>query len=85
LFSAGETIGLGLMTRLQPQRMVTCKIITALAGTASAFVGARMYGTPGVVASLLFFGIFYLTWMAILGRASDLEYRVDVAVDQPCS
>ncbi|MDH5672674.1 MAG: oligosaccharide flippase family protein [Myxococcales bacterium] len=71
VFSAGQVLGLKLMSELRTRTMTVAKIATALAGVSFNFIGARFMGLQGVVAALVLFSSIYLAWMLVLGRSPE--------------
>ena len=67
-FAAGQIGSLNPMISMNTQRLIAPKIITAIGGTVLIIGGARMAGTPGVVAAQLFFSLAYLIWILCLNR-----------------
>lgn len=70
IFAAAQTVSLKLMSQLRANAMITAKIATALLGIALNLVGARLYGTAGVVAASIIFSLACLVWMLALARES---------------
>lgn len=68
IFAAAQTVSLKLMSQLRAHAMITAKISTALLGIALNLIGARLYGTAGVVAASIAFSLTCLVWMLALGR-----------------
>lgn len=68
LVASAQTVELNLMSMLRTSRMVGAKVVTATAGVAFNVVGARYFGTPGVVAANVAFAAPYLAWMLLLNR-----------------
>lgn len=75
LFSAGQSLALGLMSQIKTRTMVVVKIVTALLGVAFNFVGAYIHGIEGVVFACNLFSVAYLLWMAIIARRTTDEVR----------
>ena len=63
VFSAGQMLGLKLMSEMKPAKMISAKIITALLGVSFNIYGASVLGLQGVVGALIAFAVVYLTWM----------------------
>jgi len=70
IFAAAQTVSVKLMSQLRANAMITAKISTALLGIALNLIGARLYGTAGVVAASIAFSLACLVWMLALGRES---------------
>ena len=68
IFAAAQTVSLKLMSQLRANAMITAKISTALLGIALNLIGARLYGTAGVVAASIVFSLACLVWMLALAR-----------------
>jgi hypothetical protein len=68
IFAAAQTVSLKLMSQLRANAMITAKISTALLGIALNLIGARLYGTAGVVAASIAFSLACLVWMLALAR-----------------
>ena len=70
IFAAAQTVSLKLMSQLRASAMITAKIATALLGIVLNLIGARLYGTAGVVAASIIFSLACLVWMLALARES---------------
>lgn len=66
LFSAGQILSLTSFVELDARALLIPKIVTAVLGVGCNFLGARYFGTAGVVAGLLGFSLVYLVWMMTL-------------------
>jgi len=67
-FTAGQMLGLKLMSEMKSAAMTTAKIITALLGILLNVIGAMFAGMHGVVGGLVAFSGIYFVWMAVLGK-----------------
>lgn len=70
LFSAGQILSLTSFVELDARALLIPKIVTAVLGIGCNFLGARYFGTDGVVAGLLGFSLVYLVWMMTLVRGA---------------
>jgi O-antigen/teichoic acid export membrane protein len=68
LFACGQTIGLDLLSQMKPRLMMTLTIVSSLVGVALNFIGAYLFGIPGVVVAGILFSAVYAVWMAMLSR-----------------
>ncbi len=66
--ASAQTVELNLMSMLETGKMMGAKIVTAAAGVVLNILGARYYGTAGVVAANLAFAVPFLVWMLLLIR-----------------
>ena len=66
LFSAGQVLGLKLMSDLNTQALAWPKIVTSLLGALLSFVGAYYVGLKGVVYGAVTFSILQLLWLSWL-------------------
>lgn len=65
-FSAGQVLGLKLMSDLNTQALLWPKIITSLIGSLLSFAGAYYAGLMGVVYGAVIFSILQLLWLGWL-------------------
>ena len=65
-FSAGQVLGLKLMSDLNTQALIWPKIITSLIGVLLSFAGAYYAGLMGVVYGAVIFSILQLLWLGWL-------------------
>jgi len=70
LFSAGQILSLTSFVEVDSRALLIPKIVTAVLGVGCNFLGARYFGTDGVVAGLLGFSMVYLVWMMTLVRGA---------------
>jgi len=70
LFSAGQILALASFVELDARALLIPKIVTAVLGVGCNFLGARYFGTAGVIAGLLGFSMVYLVWMLTLVRGA---------------
>lgn len=68
LFSAGQVLGLKLMSDLNTQALVWPKIVTSLLGALLSFAGAYFAGLKGVVYGAVIFSVLQLLWLGWLSR-----------------
>ncbi len=68
LFSAGQVLGLKLMSDLNTLALVRPKIVTSLVGALLSFAGAYIAGLTGVVYGAVIFSVLQLVWMGWLSR-----------------
>ena len=66
--SAGQILGLKLMSDLNTKALIFPKIATSLLGAFLSFLGAYLAGIEGVVGGCLIFGVLQLLWMGWLSR-----------------
>ncbi len=66
VFSAGQILSLKLMSEFKSKEMIRLKIYTALLGISFNIAGAWLYGTKGVIGSVVIFSFSYSIWMAWL-------------------
>lgn len=62
-FSAGEAAALFLNSSMRSHMQIMPKIITALIGVVLNMLGAWLFGSEGVVFSVLTFSILYFSWL----------------------
>jgi O-antigen/teichoic acid export membrane protein len=63
IFSAGEIIGVRLMSLLKTNKMIKVKILTAILGLFLNLVGAWFLGLLGVTYAIVTFSLIYFAWM----------------------
>ena len=66
LFSAGQVLGLKLMSDLNTQALIWPKIVTSLLGALLSFTGAYFGGLTGVVCGAVIFSVLQLLWLGLL-------------------
>ena len=66
LFSAGQVLGLKLMSDMKTHALIWPKIVTSLVGVLLSFVGAYIAGLTGVVYGAVTFSVLQLVWMGWL-------------------
>ena len=66
LIAAAQTVELNLMSMLKTHSMLYAKVMTAVAGVIFNYLGARYYGTSGVVVANVLFAVPYFSWMLYL-------------------
>lgn len=68
LFNVGQMLSLVPMALGATRALLAPKIGTAVLAVVLNLMGAYLFGTTGVLVAGLLFAIFYLTWVALLGR-----------------
>ena len=66
LFSAGQVLGLKLMSDMKTHALIWPKIVTSLIGVILSFAGAYFAGLTGVIYSAVIFSILQLVWLGWL-------------------
>jgi len=66
LFASGQTAVLNLLSFRETRPLILPKVVTATIGVGLNYLGAAMFGIPGVVAACIVFGGVYLVWILIL-------------------
>lgn len=66
LFSAGQVLGLKLMSDMKTKDLILPKILTSLAGVLLSFVGAYIAGLTGVVYGAVTFSVLQFVWLGWL-------------------
>jgi len=74
LFTMGQSATLLLMIRNETGLLLRPKVATAILGVSANFIGAYVYGLPGVIASQLIFSSVYLVWAMFLGGKRVLAF-----------
>jgi len=69
IFAAGQSLSLNLMSQMKSRSLVTAKIATAVFAIVLNLLGARLYGTAGVVGASVLFALSHLAWMEWLARS----------------
>jgi O-antigen/teichoic acid export membrane protein len=68
LFACGQVAVLPLLSEQRTTILVKPKVVTAVAGIVMNVTGARLMGVPGVLGSVVLFGLGYLGWVQLLVR-----------------
>lgn len=66
LFSAGQVLGLKLMSDMKTHALIWPKIVTSLVGVLLSFVGAYIAGLTGVVYGAVTFSVLQFVWLGWL-------------------
>lgn len=70
LFATGQVMALLFMLANQSRMLIAPKIVTAIAGIAMNIVGARLYGTRGVIAAAIAFSLLFCAWLTVSAARS---------------
>jgi O-antigen/teichoic acid export membrane protein len=65
-FSAGQVLGLKLMSDIKTSALILPKIVTSLMGVLLSFVGAYIAGLNGVVYAIVTFSVLQFFWLGWL-------------------
>ena len=68
LYSAGQVIGLNILSNLRPHMMLRPKIILSILGVCLNLIGAKINGVVGLIWAINIFSIFYLLWMIYIAN-----------------
>jgi O-antigen/teichoic acid export membrane protein len=74
LFAAGQAASLNLMSCLQSKRLLAPKIVTAVLGIVSSYIGAAFFGILGVVGGGVLFGVVYLIWIVGITASNHRQF-----------
>ncbi len=66
LFSAGQMASLLMMSGLNPKMLILPKIFTAILGLSLNFIGAYLFGLPGILLAGIIYSVVYLIWVGVL-------------------
>jgi O-antigen/teichoic acid export membrane protein len=66
LFSAGQVLGLKLMSDMQTHALIWPKIVTSLVGVLLSVVGAYIDGLTGVIYGAVIFSVLQVAWLGLL-------------------
>jgi len=76
LFATGQIAALFFMINNRPSALALPKIVTAIAGIAMNFAGAKWFGIAGVIGATLLFGVFFGSWVSIAAWREMRKERV---------
>jgi len=75
LFAAGQAASLNLMSSLATRALLMPKIGTGILGVGLNFLGAALFGIPGVVVASIIIAAVYFVWILVITRSSVLQFN----------